>query len=300
MKNVIIFFVLLSIIIGCNKSDDDPDPISVITDGELTKKAKEYGINKNGLIIDSYISGVDTNQIYFNGRINQRLWIGGYDKTTKIKLIDWTQDSKLDTVFHLHSGYGVYKDFKVNDFHLLCCLKNSNLFCFSFMGDDTNSPQSVFNDLYFVSDNILLNKKREYSYPNSFYTNNLISWDSGVIAQYSGMVNICFSSKGDSLFKVSPAVSLTDINFINKKEGIKHIITSSKTIDFSRQNIETGNIYWSQTSSIFESSSESIKVDKISLDKKDNIWTYTIDYTLFSGTKKSVNMSVNIETGNIS
>jgi hypothetical protein len=127
--------------------------------------------------------------------------------------------------------------------------------------------------------------------------NNLILWNDGVIAKFTEQIYAYFNARGDSVYKVNPDVSLININSINQKEGIRHTVTTSKTVEFSRQNIETGDVLWNSKSGIFEASPESFREDGIHVIKKDDIWEYTLSYTLYSGTKKNVQFLLNTNTG---
>ena len=72
-----------------------------------------YGLN----IMDYECRGSNYmgNINYFSGLKDDHLWISAYDRTTKERLLEWTDSRSFDRKRTVHLGYGEYKDTQVSD-----------------------------------------------------------------------------------------------------------------------------------------------------------------------------------------
>jgi len=285
---------------GCSKKDD-PEPRGELTsDSYYSPLSKEYGIDKD---VDYTSVGIDTNLIFFNRRIDHKLWIGGFEKESKKQILDWTETTKLDTTLSIYEGYGEYKNFKITRF---CCThfyKFNNSYSFILQGIDIANGQIAYSDLYFIQENKLIKKYRTTPSPSGVYFRSLCPWFEGVIATLDGgdKKKTYYNMSGDSLFAVNSNFYFNDrCAALSSEESIEYNLgLNKKTIYFKKLNIKTNECSWVTDTITLDESQETIKVSSVDITKAINNWTYTINYTRYSGEKKSVQIDLNINTGEI-
>ncbi|GHT10765.1 hypothetical protein AGMMS4956_02750 [Bacteroidia bacterium] len=306
MKKIIFGLVVAILFVGCSESNEKPvdltpneyqDPLS-----NLDALKKEYNINKQGLVIEFATKGVDTTQIFFNGKIDGKLWIGCYDKTTKNNLLDWTETTKLDTIVDIYKGYGEHTIFQIGEYVVKYPYKRDNSFCFLFrLRGQTNY---VITDLYFIDNNGLIKKDRLI--PDNFgfgLYESISPWFEGVIVKKVDMAvsnYICYTMRGDSLFSF-PHTTYTPDNCtpINYEECIYFdIFYSTNNAHIKRINVKTENIIWDSGVFQIERFPTNARIDSKNIVKQNDIWIYEINYTQFDGKKDTVKVSVNINSGN--
>lgn len=305
MKRILMGCLSLGLLIAGCSDDEKIESVFVVGD-EWTELANTYNVDRTRITVDYYTPGSDTAYVFFNGRIDGRLWIGGYEKESKKKILDWTESSKLDTLGTVDLGYGEIAKYLVNkwttrDFH-----KRDNYLCFILNSTKDGHGYGLFNDLYFLNRNYLVIKHRNvllYSDPNDAEFRNIIEWHDGVLVSMwrNGIIlrYECYDMNGTHQFstKQIPENS-TSVNF---EEYIQYTINNTnKTIDFLRGNLKTGETIWKNTEkTIIDNSNETIRIDNVSIQKEGLIWVYTINYTRYSGEKKTIKASVNVQTGEI-
>lgn len=295
--------VLVYTVVGCleEKYSVSADLISSDNQFGTNKEAAEYGINKDGLHLEFHSDGLDTNFIFFNGRINQKLWVGGFEKASKQKIFEWTENSKLDTTFRIHGGYGEYANFEITDFWGMYFYKLNNACSFLLRGYDKSADQVVTMDLYFFNNENLIKKYRTIPYPSNAYFQSIHPWFNGIIVTQSNAKRACYNMNGDSLFAVDSSITINDRIFaVNYEDAILYALNlSEKSVYFSRKNIKTNETLWTSSTVVLDNSQEPIKINNTSVSKVNNTWTYKIDYTRYSGEKKSVQVVLDIDTGDI-
>ncbi|MCI1780182.1 MAG: hypothetical protein LKI53_09545 [Bacteroidales bacterium] len=305
-KKFLLIFVLITVC-ACSSSKDEEPQASTTNDGQIAKIAKEYGIAEDTIpYIESVISGIDTNQIYFNGRINKRLWISGFEKLSKERIFNWTEKAQLDTHLTVNMGFGEYKEFSFSNLLLRCLYKQNNNYTFILRSNNSVNDNFAFTYLYFINNNILIKKYQRFYYDNFGETfNEIIPWSKGIMITRGSTLQLesdyfFYDMQGDSLYQAK-MIPDSDYEAVNNDEFIKKDIDQSeKSINFQRGNLKTGEILWNSSSTIIDASNEAIRIDNIDISKKDDIWTYTINYTMYSGTKKKVCLYVDISDGTVS
>ena len=293
--------VVACIIIGCLKEKYTVSADSIITDNQFGtyKKAAEYGVNTEGLYLEYHSDGLDTNLIFFNGRVNHQLWIGGFEKASKKKILEWTENSKLDTIFRIHAGYGEYVNFKITDFWCTDFYKLNNAYSFLVNGYDKSAAQVVTMDLYFLNNGNLIKKYRTIPYPSNAYFQSVWPWFNGIIVVKSNTKGVCYNMNGDSLFTVAPNITIDDrILAVNYEDAVLYTLNpGEKSVYFSRKNVKTNETLWTSATIVLDNSQEVIKINNTSVSKVNNTWTYKIDYIRYSGERKSVQVELDINTG---
>lgn len=311
MKKLLLFTLLISFVVACTKEEGEEgeEPIinEIYIDDFWTSIKKEYNITNEDLIYEGGAIGIDTSQIFFNGRVNQKLWIGGYNKHTKEQLIEWTEDTKLDTIFEVYKGYGEYKTLKTNEFRIYYPLVKENNLVFVLYGLDNNSRDyDIISYLYFINDNKLI--KKHFNNTLDRYQ-NIIPWYNSIIVEVLTdkyeRYNLCYSYNGDTLFTVhKSAYNINNLNPINVEEYIDDselydITNLSDSFFFKRSNLKTGENIWISYVYRFENINESIRVDSTSITKNDEIWNYKFYLTTYNNDKITKELDLNIETGEV-
>ena len=286
---------------SCSKDAVDI-PIDRNTDESFWNPFKEYNINKEGLILELSSVGLDTTQLFINGRYKERLWIGCYNKITKEQIFEWTESEKLDTVFHLNIGYGDFSDVNIERFVIRSPYYVDKQLYFILQG--RNHDRIVSSDLYFIKNKSLIRKNRSFAYPDGSFYQDIKPWYNSIFSKYNQDENICFSLEGDSLFiyddtfstiKYSEPISIEECIEFNQ-EAIGYNL---RNCFFKRKNLKTNKTIWSNDIKPFENLPLSARIDDKSLEKDNNIWTYSYFYTLIDGSKHSKVINIDIESGEL-
>jgi hypothetical protein len=278
---------------------------------------KEYNINKKGLVIDNYYSNADQTCIVFNGRIDNRLWIGYYDMQTKSPLLDWTDDKVLETTMTIDVGYGEIETYSIENYHVnyYPCY-NEGTFSFKLSYSAGNKS---FNDLYFIRNGelIKLYNQDEYAemYAGDRGHDRLSVWYRGFITG-----NWCFDTYGEKLFELgrssqevgnSGLYDITNAEPVSYEEAITFNIVRgwapgsgaillNTFASFSRLNLQSGYI-WTSDAPLRDiiSYEADARLDDFIINKSDDntIWEYIISYTQRDGTKGVVSIELNLDTG---
>ena len=304
MKKQLFVMIVFQLLFACSNDDSIDEPTSIVEGNQLNALINEYNINKDGLQIESYTTGIDTTQLFFNGRIDNKLWIGCYDKQTKNKITEWTEKTNLDTILNLNTGYGEYSDFRIVKFFIEYPYYNEEQLYFLLWGynDETININGriISSDLYIISNNSLANKKRSFTYPtgDKFYQ-NITPWINSIFSKYSNQY-ICYSSEGDSLYSRDENITVDD-EPISVEESIyssAHYDTDTTiTFYFKRYNLKNDEIVWKN--SVSNNLLSDSRLDSTILEKADSIWDYTFYYTLMDGTKFNRKIGVDINSGDI-
>ncbi|GHT09015.1 hypothetical protein FACS189426_06130 [Bacteroidia bacterium] len=302
MKKIILGLLAAVLFIGCVESPDEPLSLSTTEDSQFDALKKEYNINKQGLVIESATNGIDTTKVFFNGRIDGKLWIGCYDKTTKNNLLDWTGTTKLDTIIDIDKGYGEHTTFQIEEYHVKHPYKRDNSFCFLLWGQKKYDTNYVITDLYFIDNKGFI--KKDKLIPDNFgfgFYEAISPWFEGVIVKHNDMTvsnYICYTMKGDSLFSLPKNTYPDNYTPISYEECISfNMFDNSNTVRIKRLNVKLDSTLWD--SGIFEMGKLPInaRIDNKNIVKQNDIWIYEISYTQFDGKKDSVKVSVNINSG---
>lgn len=311
MKKLLLILIFTQFLFGCSKDElPENEPSILEHENILDKLRKEYNITKEGLFLESASNGIDTMQLFINGRFNESLWIGCYDKTTKKQIFEWIEKDKLDTIFHLNIGYGEYSDLKVKVFQIKYPYYSDGQLHFVLWGYNPDIPTNlsisgriISSDLYFIKNNKLLKKQRSFTYPIESFYQDIKPWFNSIFSKYQDNTNICFSASGDSLFSFNNVWSTIERSEpISIEECIElnaSFYTSNvRDFHFKRHNLKTKETLWENENKPLNNIPNDDRLDSTIIGKNNNIWTYSFFLTSFSdGAKYIKQIDLDIETG---
>ena len=298
-KSLLIIFIMLPFFFS-NCSDNE-EPQTTILETQFDQLIREYNINKNGLVVESVVSGIDTTQLVFSGRIGGKLWIGCYKKEDKRQILDWTEATKLDTVINFHKGYDEYEKFDVGEFRIAYPYKKNDHYSFILIGRNGDVGKA-FSDLYFIDSNSLVKKSRTIN-TQQYYYQQILPWHDGIIAKLGSENFACYTMSGDSLFTLkNGALGVKDTyTAINYEEcidfALDYFSSDFYKYFFRRINLKTNETIWKNDNPPLKDLPSNVRLDKINIQKNVNIWVYEVNYTQFDGTKQVVKISLNIDNG---
>lgn len=307
MKKLLLILIFTHLFFGCSK--DEFPVLDILSDEYVLDKLKqEYNINRDGLSLESFSYGKDSTHLFINGRINEKLWIGCYNRKNKNNILEWTDNVKLDTVFNLHKGYGEYSDFNIERFFITYPYYNNGQLYFLLWGynDKTRNINGriISSDLYFLKNNSFIKKRRSFTYPidDAFYQ-NIFPWKNSIFSKYQNKY-ICFSADGDSLYSTNGVyanyepINIEECIAVNKSYGAENV-ASLERIDFRRLNLKNNETIWKNEHKPLADISTKDRLDSIVIQKKSNIWDYSFFYTKIEGTKYAIKLELNIESGEL-
>lgn len=315
--NIAFFFLLFSLLmISCSEDDNNnppgetppPEetepPIEIIT--ELTYQARLYGLDKEGLNPESLASCEDTAFIAFSGRTDEnKLWIATFEKSTKKKIVQWTEDSPLPTEITIDLGYGESRKYDINQYGLRTYpVYNQKNMTFILTGISSSGGVAV-SHLYFLKDNRLQKKITSSGFMgdgSDTLFERIYGWHNNSVMVKTHTKYTCYSETGAEIFSFTNDGYLFDdkLDPVNYYEAIDFRSAvgnhSAKRVDLNNNKI----IWESRTSAISDLPSN-VRVDNVTLtNKQGDMWTYLIDYTLYDGTKGKKEIKMDINTGDYS
>lgn len=249
-----------------------------------------YGLNlRDYECYDSYYWG---NINHFSGLKNNHLWISSYDRTTKEKLWEWTDNRTFDKKRTVHVGYGEYKDIEISSITTYGACAKNNIFVasVSYNGESYNEDNILFK----TAAGTLKEIKNDYrAYITDWYKESVF------------VGNCCYNDMGDTLYVSqinNGAVGGTPISYeesvsVNVDVNFDDFLAQ---ITASRINYKTYKEVWNTKHKLpFEIFSDT-KRESTLLDNSTNIWKYKLDLLYYDGTKKDYTFYLNIENGTIS
>lgn len=249
-----------------------------------------YGLNlRDYECYGSYYWG---NINHFSGLKNNHLWISSYDRTTKEKLWEWTDNRTFDKKRTVHVGYGEYKDIEISSITTYGACAKNNIFVasVSYNGESYNEDNILFK----TAAGTLKEIKNDYrAYITDWYKESVFVGD------------CCYNDMGDTLYVSqvnNDAVGGTPISYeesvsVNVDVNFDDFLTQ---ITASRINYKTYKYVWhTKHKPPFEIFSDTKKECTL-LDNSTNIWKYKLDLLYYDGTKKDYTFYLNIENGTIS
>lgn len=223
---------------------------------------------------------------HFSGLKNNHLWISSYDRTTKEKLWEWTDNRTFDKKRTVHIGYGEYKDIEISSITTYeACAKN-NIFIASV--EYSGESYGEYNILFKTAMGNLKEIRNEYpAYITDWYKESVF------------VGNCCYNDMGDTLYvsKVdNGAVRGTPVSY----EETIMVGDYQQQLTASRINYKTYKSVWNTKHKLpFEILSDT-KREYTLLDNSTNIWKYKLDLLYYDGTKIDYTFYLNIENGEIS
>lgn len=270
--------------------DDELDDFQtevMSTDGD---SFSTYGLNFRDY--ECYGSFHWRNINHFSGLKNNHLWISSYDRTTKEKLWEWTDNRTFDRKRTVHVGYGEYKDIEISRITTYGACAKNNIFVAS-VGYSGES-YGEYNILFKTATGNLKEIRNEYpAYITDWYNESVF------------VGNCCYNDIGDTLYVSQVANGGIGGIPISYEESVNVSVDFSVN-DFptqiiaSRINCKTYKDVWNTKHKLpFEILSDT-KRECTLLDNSTNIWKYKLNLLYYDGTKKDYTFYLNIENGIIS
>lgn len=296
--NKFLLFVCSALLIGFNScsSDDDsttPDAENISIDEAYRRKMiEEYGLKETGAL--SIIKASANESIaLFEGRINNHLWIRCYNIANKEIILQWQDTEELKKSVDIDLGYGNKKTVAIDRYHSYKWLYTDESLIFQLIGDHDNINYftTATHDVYFISQNRLVNKIHTNIYPSIYY-GELISWYKGV--KYT------INDEGYTYDAYGTPIQL--VGYFSRSNDFT-LIDYYQCIDFDKEkmrrlNYKNGTIMWKIKSPLADIP-ETARKDNYDTQLNGNIWTYTFNYTCYDGTKINRIFELNIDTGEI-
>lgn len=273
---------------SCSKDDLDRAPQDQISEetlfNETDKKFAEYMDDYSDIKCRFALAGEGS--MLLTGIKNKHLWFSEFDTTTKKLKSTWQDIEETDTIQQVHTGYGEYKEMKI-EFVTLHYYKKTKT------GDIVTFGLSGLSQTIFTSNGKC--KRTPLGANGSMVTTHITDWYNESI--FIG--NCCYSSEGDPLFTIEDNYYFRDGNVdpISYEEGIKFDY-SYPPVSFEKFNIKEGKSVWKTNFTDIELASDS-KISYTILDKSANIWKYKVEAILYNGTKHSYIFTVNMEDGKV-
>lgn len=282
---------------SCEKDLDK----EIYSNGGVDEIFTQYGITdykdiemRSCLGLNDYEGLAFKGQVNFAGLRNNHLWIASFDKNTKQKLVEWTDNKEFNRARKVNMGYGEFKDITISSIMLCQTYSQSNSFVAVLRLSDTNYNENL------------------HIFKTSTSTKELTGLNDYVYEMYKESVrigNCCFTLTGDTIYVAKKGFIL----FSNNVEDIytKTQISYRETIYSYKESINTELFKFNIVKANWELGMNEwcIEVPKISKEPKDakisvsildnttNIWKYKADITHYDGTKKDYTFEINIKTG---
>lgn len=315
MKKTIFILILLQLLLSCSKDNNAPTKLEdYFSTGFF---GFDFSIEHKfieGFNLEGVQNGLDTNQVFLYGRLNEKLWIRCYKKPIKNKTIsisfdkkvsnrpepifEWVDDEKLDTT--LFFGEKVKNTILIDPYY------SSNQFYFILMKIGSKTSR---HDLYFINNNNLILKRKSY-YNSTYKFQSITPWHNGIMVNVeinqplsSIIEHICFSAKGDSLYSHNGSVSLEYSTPINIEECIVNGNDNThqgQSFSFKRYNLKNKEIIWENKIESIKNISTEVILDSTALEKENKIWRYAFYYNSIDGAKFTKTINVNIVSGELS
>ena len=223
---------------------------------------------------------------HFSGLKNNHLWISSYDRTTKEKLWEWTDNRTFDKKRTVHVGYGEYKDIEISSITTYGACAKNNIFVAS-VGYGGES-YGEYNILFKTATGNLKEIRNEYpAYITDWYKESVF------------VGNCCYNDLGDTIYVSqvnNGAVSGTPISY----EETIMVSDYQQQLTASRINYKTYKSVWNTEYRLPFEIFPDTKKEYVLLDNSTNIWKYKLDLLYYDGTKKDYTFYLNIENGTIS
>ncbi|WP_430815331.1 hypothetical protein [Carboxylicivirga sp. RSCT41] len=300
IKFVIAALLTISVF-SCEKNNDE----ETVPKLELTAfetLLDDYDLLTNDVKYEYSTLGTDTNLIYFNGRIKDKLVIKGFNKLNK-ELVYSNEGIKLDTIINIDEGYGVITKHYISDFTIQHIYKYSDECTFILWGWAYGSQytqtgkQAVSADLYMISGQNIIRKESATIPTTNYYFNTITPWfENSFIAEtynYNDKAskNYYYSMNSDKPYELTKSFWGNDYIPINFQECICF------DNGFERRNIKTYETLWNTDNPVSDLP-ENTRIDKITYHiNSTNSVICKFEYTHYDGITGERKFNINPTTG---
>lgn len=291
-----------------------PSPEGGNDSSDLENTYSQYIDDYEKITCKSFIQ-YNNDTIAFTGITSKGyLMIDLFQKSSETKVFEWIDNTKTDTIYKIHQGYGEYKEVKVHSIELPFIQFHTEsskdfIAMLHFNGSQTsrralfvNGGQSRMTDCLSTVSTFILNwYNNEYCFihdccytfaGDTVYTVKYGEYDYNV-DQYGSRI----ATNGYGSFQYQ-------FERVSAEEAVgvgidTDIFNSHYQLRIARINYKTAQNTWGKQQYVtlpFEYEAKA----KLSYDitnKSSKIWTYKVNITYYDGTKKEVTLNVNIENG---
>ncbi|MBI9058471.1 MAG: hypothetical protein JEZ01_11975 [Labilibaculum sp.] len=294
-------FLGLAIIIAmisCSDSDSEIEE-NVQPSNEFEEILAKYNLFNTNVKYESVQIGSDTNTIYFNGRIKDKLIIKGFSRTNKTSIFS-NDEFTLDTIVNINEGYGESSIYNITDFSIRKIHKFENDYAFLLWGWGYTAPGEKLGiscDLYFISDQA--NKRiKSFTQPKTdYFFSKIIPWfeNSFLVLSNSDFNHQhkwnCYTMDGLEQFEVNKFADSGYYTSINIQESIRF---ENK---FIRRNLKNDKIIWESENPLADLP-EDTRIDDAKFSQtEDGYINCKINYTKKDGVKGERTYKVEIASG---
>ncbi|WP_321282255.1 hypothetical protein [Marinifilum fragile] len=299
------FFYGLAIVLMMFSCSDSDSPIieeELQPSNEFEKLLAEYNLFNTSVKYESFVIGSDTNTIYFNGRIKDKLIIKGFDKKDK-SIFFSNEYIQLDTIVHIDEDYGKTTTYTIDDFSIRSVHEFENSYAFVLWGmipyNDFQQKHAISSDLYTIS-NQQIKRIQSFTRPQTeYFFNKITPWfEDSFMVLWSTDFNpqikkyICYTMDGIKHYEISKDNLDDYYTPISLEECISFVD------GFQRKNIPTNKIIWETNNPLSDLPSDIRKDEVVFSQPKDGYVNCNIKYTQKDGTKGERTYKVNIASGN--
>mgnify|MGYP000111379443 CR=1 FL=1 len=291
-----------------------PSPEGGNDSSDLENTYSQYIDDYEKITCKSFIQ-YNNDTIAFTGITSKGyLMIDLFQKSSETKVFEWIDNTKTDTIYKIHQGYGEYKEVKVHSIEL------------PFIQFHTESSKDFIAMLHFNGSQTL----RRALFVNggqsrmtdclSTVSIFILNWYNN---EYCFIHDCCYTFAGDTVYTVKYGEYDYNVDQygsriatngygsfqyqferVSAEEAVgvgidTDIFNSHYQLRIARINYKTAQNTWGKQQYVtlpFEYEAKA----KLSYDitnKSSKIWTYKVNITYYDGTKKEVTLNVNIENG---
>lgn len=291
------------------------DPNGNNGSSDLEKTYSQYINDYENMTCKSFVQ-YNNDTIAFTGITSKGyLMIDLFQKSSETKVFEWVDNTKTDTIYKVHKGYGEYEEVKVHSIELPFIQFHTEqskdfIAMLHFRGSQTLKRALFVNDVQSHMPDCL--PKDVSTFIPNWYNN-----------EYCFIHDCCYTLAGDTVYTIR--YGEYDMNNINEyanriatggyhRSWEYHRISSEEAIgagidtdnyngrymfEIARINYKTAQNMWGEQHNIdlpFDYEAKA-KLAYSVTDKSSNIWTYKVSITYYNGTKKEVELKVDIEKG---
>lgn len=293
-----------------------PSPEGGNDSSDLENTYSQYIDDYEKITCKSFIQ-YNNDTIAFTGITSKGyLMIDLFQKSSETKVFEWIDNTKTDTIYKIHQGYGEYKEVKVHSIELPFIQFHTEsskdfIAMLHFNGSQTlrralfvNGGQSRMTDCLSTVSTFILNwYNNEYCFihdccytfaGDTVYTVKYGEYDYNIDQYGSRIATNGYGSFQYQFERVSAeeavGIGIDTDNFIG-----------SYQLRLARINYKTAQNIWGKEQYVelpFEYEAKA-KLSSSIIQKSSEIWTYNIDIVYYDGTEKEASINVNIKNGSI-
>lgn len=293
-KYILAITLFLGLTLACEQNEPEPI-ISFIT------------INGDEVIVNDYISNSDLklysqfvisdDYLFAYGLKDSKVYIKGFDIYTKQNIWTYTisSDLQIGKKYTIDKGYGDIITYTIDQFGIdnIVKLKNGYVLLITYYSKDDGYH---IQNLLTISGSVQTVK--ELTTTGQFY--RIFKWfeDTFLLLNPNPETLLqCYSFPQNLIFEnlafTTNEYTLSRIFPINVEEGILYVNKF-----FICNNLKSNKVVWKSLT--LENIPDNARIDKTRFEVIDKDFTkFTINYTLYEGDKKELNVKINNETGEL-